>query len=132
MANPLSQTKETSVGPMKELHVQLYFDRKTNALLKQKWRDAQAQDRVAYAGMGLAGVLLVLLLAYGVLKIDLATKGAYRRHMLIGTGIVALGFLLSGLLLTVGQCDLWETVALTGGFLLAVALGLKYRFSAGS
>ncbi len=78
------ETKQTGVGLMKQLHVRLAFTSRTNELLKQKWHEAQVEQRVLYAGMGLAGVLFVLLLAYGVLKVDLATKGAYRKHMAMG------------------------------------------------
>ncbi|HBO42986.1 MAG TPA: hypothetical protein DD670_03440 [Planctomycetaceae bacterium] len=75
---------------MTHLHVLLEFDRKTNDLIKQQWRDAQARERIIQAGTALGGVLSVLLVAFGLLRFDLATAGAYRKHMTIGAILLLL------------------------------------------
>lgn len=97
------ENKQTSVGPMKQLHVRLVFDRKTNALIKQTWDDAQRnrriEERLLVAGAVLACVLGLMLVAFVVLKIDIKTKGAYRKHLALGIGglatVVAFGLTLA-------------------------------------
>ncbi|NLE37966.1 MAG: hypothetical protein GX621_08065, partial [Pirellulaceae bacterium] len=90
------ETREYSVGPMTHLHVLLEFDRKTNDLIKQQWRDAQVRERIVQAGTALGGVLTVLLAAFGLLKFDLATGGAYRKHMAIGAILLLLALVIGG------------------------------------
>lgn len=88
------ENKQTSVGPMKQLHVRLVFDRKTNELIKQTWdnsqRERRLEERLIVAGAVLACVLGLMLVAFVVLKIDIKTKGAYRKHLALGMGGVAM------------------------------------------
>jgi len=94
------ETKETSVGPMTQVHVLLSFDRKTKALVQQQSDNAQAEERIFYAGIGLGAILLVLAATYAVLKIDIATKGTYRKRLALGTGAVGVGLAYASILLS--------------------------------
>jgi len=59
---------DASFGPMVQLHVLLQFDHKTRDIAAKQWHDYQVQERLWYAGGGLAAVLLVLAMAYSFLK----------------------------------------------------------------
>ena len=73
----------TSVGPMVKLHALLEFDRETRSRIDQQWNDVLMVRRLRHAGGGLAGLLLVLSVAWGYLRTDLATAGAYRGRLRI-------------------------------------------------
>ncbi|MHC4399138.1 MAG: hypothetical protein ACYTG0_05595 [Planctomycetota bacterium] len=82
---------------MTEVHVLLEFDREANALIEDEWENVVVARRITAAGAVSAGVLLLLTGVWGYLKIDVATKGAYRgRLRLAAFGVivlvVALGF----------------------------------------
>ncbi|MBN2021503.1 MAG: hypothetical protein JW809_01800 [Pirellulales bacterium] len=77
------------VGPMMRLHLRLVFDRQANEAIKEGWREAEVEERIAISGVCLAAVLGVLGAAFALLKIDAATHGAYRRRAAIVAGVVA-------------------------------------------
>ena len=77
------QAVTTSVGPMVKLHALLQFDRETRSRIDQQWNDILMARRLRHAGGGLAGLLLVLSVAWGYLRTDLATAGAYRGRLRI-------------------------------------------------
>ena len=73
----------TSVGPMVKLHALLEFDRETRSRIDRQWNDVLMVRRLRHAGGGLAGLLLVLSVAWGYLRTDVATAGAYRGRLRI-------------------------------------------------
>ncbi len=66
---------DASFGPMVQLHVLLQFDRETRERVEKLWHDYQVQQRLWYAGGGLAAVLLLLLVVFGFLKSDWSLPG---------------------------------------------------------
>jgi hypothetical protein len=72
---------DTSVGQMTQVHALLRFDRRVRDRIQEEWTRIRMEKRLWYAGGGLAGVLLMLSAVYGYLKIDLATRGAYRGRL---------------------------------------------------
>jgi hypothetical protein len=86
-----------SMGKMVQLHALMQFDHDANLLIDQQWRQVQATRRNSYAERriwiaagGLAALLYLLAIAYGYLRVDLSTKGAYRwRLRLAATTLIA-------------------------------------------
>jgi hypothetical protein len=78
VAEDYRETVQTSVGPMRQLHARLVFDRRVNEWLQDQVRDAVIVGRLWYVGAAAACVLasLGLLLAY--LKAGLALDGLRR------------------------------------------------------
>lgn len=85
---------------MYKLHVLLAFDRTVNERLREKWDDVVVTERLG--GVAVLGVLLlsVLGVAYGYLKTDLATGGAYRGR-LRAAALAVVVVLVGGLVLLV-------------------------------
>jgi hypothetical protein len=74
---------------MVQLHALLRFDREARDEIDRKWSAIVAERRLWGAGGGLAGVLVLLSLAWGYLRADIATGGAYRwRLRLLFGGLV--------------------------------------------
>lgn len=92
----------SSVGPMKQRYVLLQFDRKTNGLLKQRWHDVQTEKRIWQAAIALACVLLVLAVAYGVLKLS-AAGGIGLRPLVIWGLVLGIPVVLLGLFFMVAS-----------------------------
>jgi hypothetical protein len=81
----------TSLGEMFNLHALLSFDRQVEGKLRDTWTGIVTGARLVLAAAVLSGILLLLSVIYGYLKIDLATGGAYRgRLRLAVAAIVAL------------------------------------------
>lgn len=81
----------TSVGEMYNLHALLAFDRQVEGKLRDAWNETVAGARLVVASVVFGGVILLLGVVYGYLKIDLATGGAYRRRLRLAVaGILAL------------------------------------------
>ncbi len=88
-----------------QLHVLLEFDHEANATITEQWDRAVVNGRLAGIGGLAAGVLLLLSAVYGYLKIDLATKGAYRgRLRLAATGLILILLSVAGFTLWVYLC----------------------------
>ncbi|MGA2031154.1 MAG: hypothetical protein ABSG68_02760 [Thermoguttaceae bacterium] len=83
------ETVQVSIGPMVQLHVLLDFDRNMQQRVKDQWRQVVVQRRLVYAGVGLAGVLALLALLYGGLRIDHATRGARRSRLAAAAVVLA-------------------------------------------
>ena len=99
LKDQFEETIESSVGPMIQLHSRLEFNADANKRLNQNWHDARVQQRLWWAGGGLAAVLAVLAGMFTVMKIDLATKGAYRGRMVLAAVllmVLGLGLLMIG------------------------------------
>lgn len=71
----------TSLGEMYNLHALLSFDRQVEGKLLDAWRETLLSARVILSAAILGGILLLLSVIYGYLKIDLATAGAYRGRL---------------------------------------------------
>lgn len=85
------ETRRHSVGPMVWLHVLLKFDRKLKDQVLEAYRQAIISRRMQSAGTWAAMGLGLLAVAFGYLKIDLATGGAYRGRLRFGIAMVILG-----------------------------------------
>ena len=85
------ETRQHSVGPMTQLHVLLQFDRKLKDRVLEEHRQAIVGRRLravaAWAAIGLA----LLTVAFGYLKIDLATGGVYRGRLRLAAAAAILG-----------------------------------------
>jgi len=86
-----------SIGSMVQLHVLLTFDREFTEQLDLAWKRVLVAERVRWAGIGLAGILALLAVAYGYLKVDLATRGMYRWRLRLAAAVMILG-VVAGLL----------------------------------
>jgi hypothetical protein len=80
-----------SFGRMTRVHALLQFDRKVKDRVREDWARLQREQRLVYAGGGLGGLLLLMSIVYGYLKIDLATKGAYRGRLRVLSAAMILG-----------------------------------------
>jgi hypothetical protein len=69
------ETLHLSVGPMQQLHVQLIFDDRAADWVKQRLRDTAINHRLWCLGGGLAGVLGLLAMMLGYLKIPRQSRG---------------------------------------------------------
>lgn len=69
---------QSSVGPMVRLHALLLFDREANARIEEAYHRHLVQHRVEYLAVIVAGILVVLGVAWAYLRVDLATGGRYR------------------------------------------------------
>ena len=85
------ETRQHSVGPMTWLHVLLQFDRKIKDRILEEHRQAiigrRLQAVATWSAMGLA----LLTVAFGYLKIDLATGGVYRGRLRLAAAAAILG-----------------------------------------
>jgi len=92
------ETRQTSVGPMIQLHVLLEFDSQVNDRLKERWRETVILERLGYLGAGVLAVLAVLAMLFSYLKIDLATGGVYRGRLKLAAIAVILAIVAAGAL----------------------------------
>jgi hypothetical protein len=76
-----AETVDASVGPMQQLHALLEFDDEMRAELHRLWRQAFVSDRLRYVGGAFSLLLAAIAAAWGYLKLDLATRGAYTRRL---------------------------------------------------
>ena len=68
----------TSFGPWVRVHALVKFDLEANVVLKERFAAAQVARRLWGAGGIACGLLFLLAVAYGYLKIDLASGGSRR------------------------------------------------------
>ena len=85
------ETRQHSVGPMVWLHVLLKFDRKLKDQVLEAYGRATVNRRLQLVGAWAALGLGLLTVAFGYLKIDMATGGAYRGRLRLGAVAVILG-----------------------------------------
>ena len=88
---PFLQTTESSVGPMKTLHVQLEIDPSDQEFMRQRWRDYVRRDRIKAVAAGGSFVLGGIGLLFGLLKIDTWTKGYYTKRLFLGVPAAIIG-----------------------------------------
>jgi hypothetical protein len=85
------EVRQTSVGPMKQLHVLLKFDDEVKRLVLAEHHRGMVVWRLWAVGMGLAVVLWPIAVIYAYLKIDLATGGAFRGRLRFALLLAILG-----------------------------------------
>ena len=95
------ETVDRSFGPMKKLYTLIEFTPTVDRQLRQCWDAYQRQERFAVVGAGAGGVLGLLGLCYGLLKVDTWTKGYYTKRLFLGVpaAIIGLGTLLAAMIL---------------------------------
>ncbi len=85
------ETVERSVGPMKQLYVQVEFSPSIDQELRQRWDELRRQNRFAIVGAGAGSVLGLLGLVFGLLKVDTWTKGYYTKRLFFGVPAAIIG-----------------------------------------
>jgi hypothetical protein len=78
------ETVNRSVGPMMKLHTLVEFTPSVDRDLRRYWDSYRRQARLAGVGLGAGGILSLLGLAYGLLKVDTWTKGYYTKRLFLG------------------------------------------------
>lgn len=89
-------TVDTSVGPMKKVHVLLEFGQSEDDALTAKWMRHESEIRLARFGK-IAGLSLTgLAMAWGLLRFDTYSRGYYSKQLLGGSvlAIIALAIVL--------------------------------------
>jgi hypothetical protein len=74
----------SSVGPMKQLYTRMEFTPQVNARLKAAWVKYEQGGRAVAAGVASGLALGVVVLVYGLLKVDTWTKGYYSKRLFVG------------------------------------------------
>jgi hypothetical protein len=87
------EVRQHSVGPMTWLHVLLQFDRKAKERILEEHRQAIISERLRVVARWAAIGLSLLTVAFGYLKIDLATGGAYRGRLRLVAAAIILGLI---------------------------------------
>jgi hypothetical protein len=87
------EVRQYSVGPMTRLHVLLAFDQDVKNRVVEAHRQGIVAWRIRVMGVVLGVVLGLLAVAYGYLKTDLATAGAYRGRLQLAAGLAILGII---------------------------------------
>jgi hypothetical protein len=78
----------TEKVPMVLLHVLVAFDADVKILLRETWHRVVIFQRLRTVGLAAAGVLVLLATFWAYLRIDLATRGAYRNRLRLATALV--------------------------------------------
>ena len=96
------ETAESSVGPMKRLFEQIEFTPSVDHQLMQRHDAFERRHRFAGVGLGAFSVFGLLSIAWGLLKVDTATKGYYTKWLFVGVPIAIIGVTMLSLLALVG------------------------------
>ena len=95
------ETVQRSVGPMKNLYTLLEFSPDIDRELRARWDEYRRGTRLAVVGLLSGSVIGVIGLAFGLLRIDTATKGYYSKRLFLGVpamiiaAVMFLGMVLS-------------------------------------
>jgi tetrahydromethanopterin S-methyltransferase subunit F/type II secretory pathway pseudopilin PulG len=91
------ETNERSIGPMHKLYTQIEFTPSVDNDLRQRWQLLERGERLTAVGVYSGGILGLLGLVYGLLKVDTWTKGYYSKRLFLGVpaAIIGLGALLA-------------------------------------
>jgi hypothetical protein len=92
------ETRPYGVGMMTQIHLLLNFDKKAKYLVDEALRLDIFTRRAAVAGAGFVALWLLLAVFWGYLKLDLTTKGAYRKRLRAAAGFAILIIVTMGLL----------------------------------
>jgi hypothetical protein len=92
------ETKDFSIAKMTQLHFLMNFDQKAKILISEALDVRLFNNRAAVAGTGFIGLWLLLAVFWGYLKLDLTTKGTYRKRLRAAAAfailiIVTMGFM---------------------------------------
>ncbi len=85
------EESQRSFGPMLKLYTLIEFSPSVDNELRQRWEASQRQERFAFVGLGATGVLGLLGMAWGLLKVDTWTKGYYTKRLFIGVPLAIVG-----------------------------------------
>ena len=91
-------SRTPAVGSMIQLKLLLGFDRQANVRIQEAVRREVVGERIRWSGAALAGAMFLLLVAYGYLKTDLATQGAYRGRLRLAAATMILGVTVAAVL----------------------------------
>jgi hypothetical protein len=85
---------------MKKLYTLIEFNPNIDRQLRQYWDSHQRKERFAVVGAGASGILGLLGLCYGLLKVDTWTKGYYTKRLFLGVpaAIIGAGTLLAAMI----------------------------------
>jgi hypothetical protein len=89
---------QSLLGKMPRIHLLLNFDQKATELIADAMNVRLFTDRACVAGTGFIGLWLLLAVIWGYLKLDLATKGAYRKRLQAAAAFAILIIVTIGLL----------------------------------
>jgi len=89
---------QSSVGMMTRIHLLLNFDQKAKGLIDDALHMNIFATRAAVTGTGLVGVWLLLGTIWGYLKMDLNTKGVYRKRLRAAAGLAILVIVVASIL----------------------------------
>jgi uncharacterized integral membrane protein len=89
-----------SVGEMRQSYALLEFDADFREEAQQRWQRVVTTSRLGQIGLGFAGVFTFLLLVFGYLRADTATRGYYSKRLQFATAVAILGLLVAGLMIT--------------------------------
>jgi hypothetical protein len=62
------QFSDTAIGAMKQVHAQLQFTPEFRAEIAERWKEHVVNARLLRTGVGVVGVFMLLVMAFGVLK----------------------------------------------------------------
>jgi hypothetical protein len=82
---------QRSVGPMMKLYTLVEFSPGVDRDLRIYWDSYRRQERLAAVGFGAGGILSLLGLTYGLLKVDTWTKGYYTKRLFLGVPAAIIG-----------------------------------------
>lgn len=87
---------DSSIGPMKKVHVLMEFDSEVEQKLLETWRSYNRSRGMATVAKVATLVLTTLVLGFVLLQVDTWTRGYYTKRLLVGVPVViiALSFLL--------------------------------------
>lgn len=84
------QLTSTQQSEMTTLHVLLSFDRAANEFLRQLWQQSLGNTRAFRLGLSLGGLVWVMTVCWGYLRLDLWTRGRYRGKLRFAALILSL------------------------------------------
>jgi hypothetical protein len=89
------ETVQRSFGPMHKLYTQIEFTPSVDNELRRRWEAYERTYRLAAVGTGAGGIVGLLGLVYGLLKVDTWTNGYYTKRLFLGVpaAIIGLGAL---------------------------------------
>jgi hypothetical protein len=85
------ETVERSFGPMKKLYTLIEFSPTVDSELRQRWTEYERKSRLATVSAGTGGVVGLLGLIYGLLRVDTWTKGYYTKRLFLGVPAAIIG-----------------------------------------
>lgn len=88
-----------ALGTMHELHVLLTFDSDFRDEIESAWRDIRAHNRLLQLGLGAGGLLTLLAVAFGYLRLDTATRGYYTGRLQFLSAAAILAVVTAGVVL---------------------------------